>query len=504
MKPSNELFKFIHSLTKSEKRFFKLSSSFQSGEKNYVKLFDFIEQQERYDEDVLKNHFKDETFIKHLPSEKNFLYSQILRSLRVYYSEHDTNSKLVSELQNIEILFEKHQYKVCRKRIVKGKRLARKFEKFYYLIAFINWEKKLLDEAIGEGRGKLSPQEIRKEELEVLEVLENFASLKLLYSKAEAEFNAKGYFYDCKEDISFVKIIEDEVFSEANTKSVKADIYAKYIVGIYNAMSNNHDEALMIFKKIDKIFDEHADIKSDFVNFYLQTLNASINSYALCRDLENAESILNKIKFLEQTRLFSSKRSKNKAKSIVLIQSLYLNNMNGNFKESIAIYNDWGGEFIDEMSKSNQLIAHYCIAYSFYLGENPKQALKHINEVLNDSNLQIRLDIIVYAKILELAIHTELGNYDLLNYLVNSTNRYLNKMCSEKSALLVVLKHFKKIINKKDPHDIELLSAYEKELQDTLKSKEYKVDLYYLHFFAWIRAKRNHTSVATEINSVNN
>lgn len=502
MRPSNELFEFIHSLTKSEKRFFKLSSSFQSGEKNYVKLFDFIEQQEQYDEDEIKTHFKEETFIKHLPSEKNFLYSQILRSLRVYYSEHDTNSKLVSELQNIEILFEKHQYKACRKRILKGKKLARKFEKFYYLIAFINWEKKLLDEAIGEGKGKLNPQGIRKEELEVLEVLENFAGLKLLYSKAEAEFNSKGYFYDCKENISFLGIIKDETLLNGETKSIKATIYRNYIVGIYNAMSNNHSEAIKIFKKVDEIFEEHTNIRSDFVNFYLQTLNAIINSYALLSDVENAETILNKIKFLEQTSLLNSKRTKNKAKSIVLIQSLYINNMKGNFNESITLFNDWGEVFLDEMSKSNQLITHYCIAYSYYLDEKPKLALKHINEVLNDSNLQIRLDIIVYAKILELAIHTELENFDLLNYLVSSTNRYLNKMCSKKSPFLVILKYSNKIVNKKNPHDVDILNDYESELREVLMDKEYKNDLYFKHFFAWINAKRNNTSVAAEINKV--
>ena len=74
MKPSTELFKLIKSLTKSEKRFFKLSSSLQSGEKNYLKIFDFIERQSSYDEEELKKTYEGETFIKHLPSEKNHLY----------------------------------------------------------------------------------------------------------------------------------------------------------------------------------------------------------------------------------------------------------------------------------------------------------------------------------------------------------------------------------------------------------------------------------------------
>jgi hypothetical protein len=107
MKPSNELYKLIKSLTKSEKRFFKLSSALQSGEKNYLKIFDFIEKQGAYREEDLKEFFQDETFVKHLPSEKNHLYRLILKSLRVYYSEQSASSVLKQELKNVEILYNK-------------------------------------------------------------------------------------------------------------------------------------------------------------------------------------------------------------------------------------------------------------------------------------------------------------------------------------------------------------------------------------------------------------
>ena len=52
MEASTELFNLVKSLSKSEKRFFKLSSSLQSGEKNYLKIFDCIDKQKSYNEDV--------------------------------------------------------------------------------------------------------------------------------------------------------------------------------------------------------------------------------------------------------------------------------------------------------------------------------------------------------------------------------------------------------------------------------------------------------------------
>jgi hypothetical protein len=84
MKPSTELHDLIKSLTKSEKRFFKLHSALQSGDKNYLRIFDAIDKQKVYDEEALKKQFAKETFIKHLPSEKNHLYKLILKALRAY------------------------------------------------------------------------------------------------------------------------------------------------------------------------------------------------------------------------------------------------------------------------------------------------------------------------------------------------------------------------------------------------------------------------------------
>ena len=65
MKPTNQLFDIIKSLTTEEEKKFILLSSLQQGDKNYIKLFNFIQKQEIYDEDVVKNHFKKEIFVQH-------------------------------------------------------------------------------------------------------------------------------------------------------------------------------------------------------------------------------------------------------------------------------------------------------------------------------------------------------------------------------------------------------------------------------------------------------
>ena len=205
MKPSNELFKLIKSLTKSEKRFFKLSSALQSGEKNYLRIFDYVEKQEDYEEEELKKEFKSEKFIKHLPSEKNHLYRLILKSLRLFYSEQSVSSILKQELKNVEILYDKALYKECEKFVTRAKSIARLNEEFYYWYELISWEKRLLEAAFEEGEFGVDLDELVAEEEEVITKLRNLAEYQVIYSKINLIFRSGGFTRNEQER----KIVED-------------------------------------------------------------------------------------------------------------------------------------------------------------------------------------------------------------------------------------------------------------------------------------------------------
>ena len=125
MKPGTELFDLIRSLTKSEKRFFKLHSTLQSGTKNYMRLFEAIDRQKNYDEDELRRVFAGETFIRHLPSEKNHLYKLVLKALRAFHAEATVSGTLKIAIKNIEILYDKALYAEASRTLRRAKRIAK-------------------------------------------------------------------------------------------------------------------------------------------------------------------------------------------------------------------------------------------------------------------------------------------------------------------------------------------------------------------------------------------
>ena len=188
MKPSNELFFLVKSLTKSEKRYFKLSSSLQQGDKNYVKLFDAIEAQSKYNEEQIKTEFQGTTFINHLPSEKNHLYSLLLKSLRSFHSDKSVSAQMQEYLKNIEILYNKALYTECAKIVRKAKKIASNHEEFYFSLELINWDRLLTEEGYARGNFSKNIDALVLEEEDILEKLRNLAEYQILYSKINYVF----------------------------------------------------------------------------------------------------------------------------------------------------------------------------------------------------------------------------------------------------------------------------------------------------------------------------
>src|SRR3978361_1090455 len=82
MKPSNDLYDLITSLSPNEKGYFKKQCQ-KSGttSRKYIKLFDAIAAQKEYDEKALKKKLNDAVLIRNLSSEKNYLYHLILEAV---------------------------------------------------------------------------------------------------------------------------------------------------------------------------------------------------------------------------------------------------------------------------------------------------------------------------------------------------------------------------------------------------------------------------------------
>lgn len=143
---SDLVFDFVQSLTLREKAYFKRYAQLYSDskEKNYLKIYNYLEKQQIYDEAALKRTFHKETFIKYLSSEKHYLLEQVLNSLINFHANNSINRKLQKLILYINILSEKGFKKKATKTLKQAKTLALKHEEFTVVLQLIQMEEEIL------------------------------------------------------------------------------------------------------------------------------------------------------------------------------------------------------------------------------------------------------------------------------------------------------------------------------------------------------------------------
>jgi hypothetical protein len=504
MKPSTELFSLIKSLTKSEKRFFKLNSALQAGDKNYLKIFDFIEAQHKYDEEDLKEAFKNETFIQHLPSEKNHLYKLILKSLRSYYSEQSVSSILKQEIKNVEILYNKALYRECNKFVKRAKAMAAEYEKFYYHYELINWEKKLLEEAYESGIFDQNLDELIKEESEVIEKLRNLAEYQILYSRINYIFRSGGFTRNETERKVVNEIADYHLIKGKNTAiSTRATTICYYIKGLCSASTRDYEDALINFRKAKSVMDRQPKIRDDIQQRYINTLSFLLNCYIDVHDFKNAESILEELNALLDNKAFDSPDSRVRIFTATYIGKLQLYNRQGNFERALELEPVIEKELLtleEKINKEKHLLFNYNLAYTFFGTGDYRRALKYINVVLNDNEKQLRQDIYSFSRIFNLIIHFELNNHDFIEYDIKSAARFLNKFEKDyevESLFVAEMKNLAKMNSVAERRRI--FEEFDSQLEELLKIDRENVILEYFDLRAWIKSKLNGTSFSDSI-----
>jgi hypothetical protein len=504
MKPSVELFKLIKSLTKSEKRFFKLSSALQTGDKNYVKIFDFIDSQAEYEEDEMKKVFMNETFIKHLSSEKNHLYKLILKSLRSFYSEDSLNSILKQEIKNIEILYNKALYKECEKFVNRAKKIAKETENFYYWTEIISWEKKLKEEALEEGIFEEDLINIIREEEDVIDKLRNLAEYQIIYSKINHIFRSGGFTRSELEEMQVEEIADYHLIKGKNTaKSIRATSMCYYIKGLCAATNRNYTDSYQFFNKTRDILDKNPIIKQDLSTRYIQTLTYLLRCYIDGRKFKEAETLIKDLISLKGTKGFNTINTEVRILSNAYFMELLLLQRKGKFKESIDLI-DSIDLFISEnkeiISKEQYVLFKYYKSVSYFAVGEFKSALFLINEVLNDNEQNLRQDIYSFARIINLVLHFELGNYDFTEYVIKSLNRYLSKHGRDYATETLLIKTIRKLSKNILWEEQEVIfKNLEQELKQLFNDHHEQVIQEYFDLMAWVKSKLNKTGYTEEV-----
>jgi len=465
---------------------FALATYTRNGENNYIRLFDAIASQARYDEEKIKKQFKGQTFIKHLPSEKNYLFSLIQKSLRQYHSQTNIDVTLKELLIDAEVLQEKSLYAQCRKVLAKSKKLAYNYERFVFIPEVIRIESRMYDLD--------SLDSLAEEERNALKKMEAINRLRTLSNKIARLVASAHQLRKEAELEEFDKILSDELlFDEKKADSFTAKIYFYYINGVCHEMMGDLQKSYEFRKRFVEITEANPLWMEIHVKNYLPALNNLAISQMELKKFDEMSDTIYKIRSIGTSR---KKISEDVKMNVFIFSSL--NELDyclktGEIENGIyAVKEVEAGlkKYAGKIHKQYEIVLRNSIKYIYFEAGELRKSLQWSNKVIHESSAVIRQDIQGMARIFNLILHYELGNIESLEYFIKSTYRFLSKRNRLYKVESIVLNYLRKnthLISQK-----EILESFRKlheELlpltQDTFEKKAFEE----FDILSWLESK---------------
>ena len=489
----DNLFLLIKSLTKSEKRQFKLyvGRLDVNQDSKFFNLFTFLDKASTYDEvSILKTNIVKK---QQLANVKAHLYKQILISLKLNPSHQNIRSQIREQLDFASILYHKGLYKQSLKILDKSKEVAIQNEEKNLAYEIVELEKIIESQYITRSISTRADElAVQAKELSSLNVTASkLSNLSLqLYS-----FILKtGYVKNETES----KLVTD-YFNERLPKYHIQDLGFREKLWLYNAnlwYAFLMQDFLNCFKYATKwveLFNQYPNMIQLNPVFFLKGHNYLLEALFYVQNKEKFQNAL--IRF----QIITSEKGFPKDENVQALTFLYLNLnsinlyfIDGSFDDGLKIIPKIEKElntYKDRLDEHHLMIFYYKFASMHFGAGNNKDCIFYLNKIINNRSLLMREDLQCFARVLNLVAHYEAGLDYHIETLLRSTYKFLLKI----NDLYEVQKEMIKFIRGlQDIYPQDIKKAFIN-LHKTLKAYEdhpYERRAFlYLDIISWLESK---------------
>lgn len=502
-KPQTDyLIQLIRSMSKSEKRFFKVFVRRNNAHEDvmFIQLFDVIDRMKYYDEEVILNkvHGVKKAQLSNL---KAHLYKQLLLSLRLLHRQTTIDIDLHERLDYARILYDKGLYRQSLEILDKIKGKAQEANLYTLALEVVEFEKLIESQYI--TRSIDSRADTLSEEALLLarkvEGVNAYSNLSLrlysLYLKVGYARNEKDYQYIRQ-------------YFQSSLPKYKVDelgFYGKlYYYQAHNWYYYLTQEFIYYYKYSQKwvdLFHDQPLLQDLEQALYIKGLHNLLNAHFLTGQYARLEQSLNELESLLITRTLD----KNTEGLLVLFTYVHKINkhyLEGTFSEGIKLVKPLT-KLIEEnpynWDEHRIMVFWYKVACLYFGSGDYGTCITYLNKIINQINPNFREDIQGFSRILSLIAHFELGNRQLVDYQVKSVFRFLSKMEDVNKVQYEVLRFLRQLprIYLSDLKQ-EFLRLKEKLLK--LENDPYeRRPFLYLDIISWLESKIANKPVQTII-----
>jgi hypothetical protein len=495
--PSKEkdfLFVLIKSLSQAEKRSFKLYvKRFESNENaKFIKLFDIIDKLEVYDEQLILK--KAPISKKQLANMKAHLYKQILVGLRLVYADQNVELQLNEQIDFARILYNKGLYQQSLKLLAKAKNIAERYFLDTIVLRIVELEKVIESQHI--TRSMRDRAEILAAESKSLT---KNVSLKNALSNLSLQLYGLYLKVGHVRDENDIQMVEE--FYHNNLPDMDQDhltFYEKLYfyqaqVWFYHILQD-FPHCYRSAQKWVNLFTEHPQMRKVATGNYLKAYHYLLDTLFYMGQFERFSQVF--IEFRESLEADDFKMDENcRVLSFLYYYSNSINYhfMTGNFSDGVstvipALLKEMR-LLKNKLDVHHVMVLHYKVACLYFGSGDNRNAILHLNQVINHTGDGLREDLQSFAHILKLIASYEEGLDDDLEQQIRTVYKFLIKM----NDLHMVQKEMMSFIrNLNRIYDYQLKNAFIELRERLIQYEDHQYEkraFLYLDIISWLESK---------------
>ena len=489
------VFELIRSMSKAEKRNFKLYATRLSGNQQakFIALFDCLDGMEEYNEKRILQRCPIKK--EQLPNMKAHLYKQILVSIRLLEVQHSLHMQLHEQLDFARILYNKGLYQQSSKLLDKAADLALQSEQYTVALDFIELQKKI--DTQNTTRGMISKSEKLNRLADTLcDRITRISELANIATQLYGLYLQLGYTRTQKDINLIIHVYGQRLSKYENLPEDKLSFTERFY--LYQAYAWYHyilHNMLLCYKNVRHwitLFDEHPQMKRLMFDAYMRGYSRLLDSLFLLRSYKRFAQTLNTF----EHEIAGIENVGDNSRMIAL-QIHYTHQINksfyeGAFNEGIKIIPEVEAfiqRYQNHLDIHHRMLLYYKIACLYFGNGDYDACMNYIKRIISTRDPLIRRDLQCYARILNLICSYESGSDYNIDYQIRAVYVFLDKM-NDLQQVQKEMMHFLKRLNSVYASDLK--EAFRK-LYETLKPYEHhpyeRRTFYYLDVLSWLQSK---------------
>lgn len=499
MNKAISLLALIKSLSKAEKRYLKLYSNLQNGEKSYLTLFELLENNTSIDE--IHQLFCSKQKGKSFEMAVQHLYKVVLDCLVHLSKNQDIQNQIFDYISKAGILFERDLLKEALTELEKAEKLAVHYENDSLILLIRRTELKYLSMYNFTG---MTEKQVVDKQMKINEIMRYTRSANLhtqLYDILKYRSIYKGYIRSDKQKENLNDLILSELNLIANSsyKGFETEKLHLLFQSTYFLNSGNYKAAILLYQDLIILFDENKHMILNPPLYYLNAILGILDSLHSVGLYHEMPFFISRLKEIEKGD-YSSEFTLTVQVYIYLYEFYSLFNT-GDFPAALKLQQQNEDSIFKKISllELNLQLQLYLNSVILNLGlNNLPEARKNMKKILSSGKTFYIFPAYKIARLVNLVLQAELGNYDYFENEIKSIKRssaFEKKQYATEKLLFKFVQLYPLPKNKLQKNKI--WAQYLQSILDIREDKYERPLLKVFDFCAWIKSKLTNTPFVT-------